>query len=141
MRYLGRFFYSAGGSQVAPVRIEVGKGLPFAPTTSALGLEPGGAANGVMTLRRAADLAAEGHVSGDSHLHLPRQEPAGDSTWFDLMAAEGVHAAASLAYNEPPSRMTAEWRRWRRPNDSVGASPRRGVVMIPTPSRARNTGA
>ena len=54
-----------------------------------------------MTLKSDASIANAGYYSGDSHIHLRRQDDTDDQTIFDLLQAEDIHFASILAYNEP----------------------------------------
>lgn len=107
IRYLGRFFYSWGQSQVdvppGPVRVEVWKGLEYEPQVVTANISKDEVKSVETTLAIDPSLAREGYFSGDSHIHLSRQTDADDQTILDLLDAEGIHFASILAYNEPAS--------------------------------------
>src|SRR5262245_52540888 len=104
-RYIGRFFYTWGEATVpgpaGPVRVEVWKGLEYAPQTLTT-LVPAGATRDVrLTLERAVPMAAHGYYAGDPHLHFPRQGERDEETTLDLLEAEDVRYGSVLGYNEP----------------------------------------
>jgi putative membrane-bound dehydrogenase-like protein len=105
IRYLGRFFYSWGQSEVdvppGPVRVEVWKGLEYRPQVVTAQIAKGETHTVETTLVNETSLAKSGYYSGDSHIHIPRQTDADDQTILDLLEAEDVHFASILAYNEP----------------------------------------
>lgn len=105
IRYLGRFFYSWGQSQVdvppGPVRVEVWKGLEFRPQAVTVEIAKGETRRVETTLASDASIAKAGYYSGDSHIHIARKTDADDQTILDLLEAEDVHFASILAYNEP----------------------------------------
>jgi len=105
IRYLGRFFYSWGDCEVdvppGSVRIEVWKGIEYRPQVIATQVAKGETRAVETKLTNAAQLAKSGYYSGDSHVHIPRQNDADDQTILDLMEAEDVRFASILAYNEP----------------------------------------
>ncbi len=105
IRYLGRFFYSWGQSQVdvppGAVRVEVWKGLEYRPQVVTTRIAKDETRGVETTLTSDASIAKAGYYSGDSHIHIPRQSDADDQTILDLLEAEDIHFASILAYNEP----------------------------------------
>ena len=105
-RYLGRFFYTTGAVEVrvppGKGRVEVSKGFEFAPQTRLVEITRGETNDVELTLSNRVGLAQLGYFGGDLHLHFARTNEATESAAFDLMAAEDIHYAALLAYNEPP---------------------------------------
>ncbi|HUE16913.1 MAG TPA: PVC-type heme-binding CxxCH protein [Planctomycetaceae bacterium] len=105
IRYVGRFFYSWGQSEVdvppGPVRVEVWKGLEYRPQVVTAHIANGETHSLVATLSSDASIAKAGYYSGDSHIHISRQTDADDQTILDLLEAEDIHFASILAYNEP----------------------------------------
>ena len=105
-RYLGRFFYTTGESEVGVpagrVRIEVWKGLEYQPIERDVTAKAGETISVSLELERVTSMAALGYYSGDPHLHFPRTDDAADQTIFDLLDAEDLAYGAILAYNEPP---------------------------------------
>ncbi len=105
IRYLGRFFYTWGDCEVdvppGAARVEVWKGLEYAPQTAAAQVAAGETRSVVISLKKDAAIAQAGYFSGDSHIHIPRHAEADDQAILDLMEAEDVHFASILAYNEP----------------------------------------
>src|SRR5581483_1779823 len=105
IRYLGRFFYSWGQSDVevppGPVRVEVWKGLEYTPQSISTRVDQGQTKSLETVLSDDVSADKLGYYSGDSHLHFRRQTDVDDQLLFDLMEAEDVHFASILAYNEP----------------------------------------
>jgi putative membrane-bound dehydrogenase-like protein len=105
IRYLGRFFYSWGQSEVdvppGPVRVEVWKGLEYRPQVVTTQIAKGETRSVETILSSDASIAKAEYFSGDSHIHIPRQTDADDQTILDLLEAEDIHFASILAYNEP----------------------------------------
>lgn len=105
IRYLGRFFYSWGQNEIdvpaGPIRVEVWKGLEYRPETARVSIAKDETREVALTLKGDAGIAKAGYYSGDSHVHLRRQDDADEQTIFDLLQAEDIHFASILAYNEP----------------------------------------
>ncbi len=105
-RYIGRFFYSTGESEVAAgpgaVRIEVWKGFEYRPIERNVTVSAGETISVSLELERATPMAAMGYYPGDVHLHFQRKDDGDDQTIFDLLDAEDIAFGAILAYNEPP---------------------------------------
>jgi len=103
IRYFGRFFYTNGEFEIfvppGPVRIEIWKGLEFAPQTLSIHAKPNEEKNLSIGLKRAIDMAEAGWFSGDPHLHFDRKTQADDQTILDLMEAEDVRYGSILCYN------------------------------------------
>ena len=104
-RYLGRFFYTLGESEVVVpagrVRIEVWKGFEYAPVLRQVIVAAGETAAVSIELERDTPMSAMGYYSGDPHLHFPRKSEADDQTILDLLEAEDIQFGSILAYNEP----------------------------------------
>jgi putative membrane-bound dehydrogenase-like protein len=104
-RYLGRFFYSTGETEVAVpagrVRVEVWKGLEFQPLVRNTIVAARETLPVSIELERTTPMSAMGYNSGDLHLHFPRTSEADDRTIFDLLEAEDIQFGSTLAYNEP----------------------------------------
>src|SRR5579875_762570 len=88
-RYLGRFFYTTGQVTVpvpaGRVRVEVWKGLEFAPARKTVTVQAGETTRVDIAIARPAALAGFPYDSGDPHLHLGRASDADDALIFDLM--------------------------------------------------------
>ncbi|WP_422931354.1 PVC-type heme-binding CxxCH protein [Singulisphaera sp. PoT] len=110
IRYFGRFFYTNGRTQanVPPgiLRIEVSKGLEYKPEVHTLKIGAGETREVALSLDHAVLMPGLGYLSGDPHVHIPREKPEDDGTILDLMEAEDIHHATMLAYNEPPGPYT-----------------------------------
>jgi putative membrane-bound dehydrogenase-like protein len=104
-RYLGRFFYSWGQNEIdvppGSVRVEVWKGLEYRPESVTVAIAKDETRDVALTLKTDTEIAKAGYYSGDSHIHLRRQEDADDQTIFDLLQAEDIKYASILAYNDP----------------------------------------
>jgi putative membrane-bound dehydrogenase-like protein len=104
-RYLGRYFYSTGQTEVAvppgKVRVEVSKGWEYAPQTHSLLVTTGQQHAVQIELKRAVSMSQEGYFNGDVHLHFPRASKGDDELIFDLLEAEDIQYGTTLAYNEP----------------------------------------
>ncbi len=104
-RYLGRFFYSWGETEVAvpagPVRVEVWKGYEYRPQSITAQAVAGASRAVEVTLTRTAALAPLGYYSGDPHLHVPRRSERDEGVMFDLLEAEDIRFGSFLGYNEP----------------------------------------
>lgn len=104
-RYLGRYFYSTGESEVlvpsGTVRLEVAKGWEYAPVSRSVTIGAGESTRIDAALRRTAPMSELGYFGGDLHLHFPRTSKQDEDVAFDLLAAEDIAFAALLAYNEP----------------------------------------
>ena len=78
-RYLGRFFYTTGETEVVVpagrVRIEVWKGFEYQPLVRNVMVAAGETVPVSLELERATPMAAMGYYSGDLHLHFPAQGP------------------------------------------------------------------
>jgi hypothetical protein len=102
-RYWGHFFYSPGESviDVPPggVRIEVWKGLEYAPVAVTHEVERGGTIEAAVTLSNTAQLAGIGYIAGESHFHLPRRTAVDDEAIFALLASENLRFGAALSCN------------------------------------------
>ena len=76
-RYLGRFFYSTGETEVAvpagTVRIEVWKGFQYQPLDAQRRDRRRSDRPGFLELERTTPMAAAGYYPGDPHLHFPRK--------------------------------------------------------------------
>ncbi len=105
IRFLGRFFYSWGNSEVEvppdKARVFVWKGLEYLPQVVSATVAPGETQNVEIKLSNETNLAKSEYYPGDSHLHFRRQTDADDQTILDLMEAEDVRYGSILAYNEP----------------------------------------
>jgi putative membrane-bound dehydrogenase-like protein len=105
IRYLGRFFYTRGQTEVAipggTVRIEAWKGFEFRPVAMRIEVAAGQTHEVSIELTRTASAAELGYHSGDPHLHFPRKTETDDRVIFDLLQAEDIHFGSILAYNEP----------------------------------------
>jgi putative membrane-bound dehydrogenase-like protein len=105
IRYLGRFFYSWGQNEIdvppGAVRVEVWKGLEYRPESVNFSIAKDETRELAVALKSDPGIAKAGYSSGDSHVHLRRQDDADDQTIFDLLQAENIHFASILAYNEP----------------------------------------
>ncbi len=105
-RYLGRFFYTTGESQVdvppGAVRIEVWKGFEYQPIERKVTASTRESISVSLELERRTPMAAMGYYPGDLHLHFERKDDGDDETIFDLLDAEDIAFGAILAYNEPP---------------------------------------
>lgn len=103
IRYFGRFFYTTGTCEIfvppGPVRLEVWKGLEFAPQTLAIEVKASEVRELSVELTRVVDMAATGWYSGDPHLHFDRRTDEDDQTILDLMEAEDVRYGSILCYN------------------------------------------
>jgi putative membrane-bound dehydrogenase-like protein len=123
IRYLGRFFYSRGESKVyvpsGTVRVEVWKGLEYAPATTTLRIEPGDIQTVELQLANRARMRKRGYISGDPHIHIPRATEEDDDTIFDLLQAEDIGVGTLLAYNEPPGPYDGDMKKLASPQ-SVG---------------------
>jgi hypothetical protein len=51
-----------------------------------------GRATATLALRRWSNLAVEGWISADEHLHYDRIEPGDDRLWLDMLAGDGLNA-------------------------------------------------
>ncbi|MFN0054010.1 MAG: PVC-type heme-binding CxxCH protein, partial [Planctomycetales bacterium] len=104
-RYLGRFFYSTGESELAvppgEYRIEVSKGFEHKPLVSQARVAKGKSSTVRVALSRTAAMSAERYFGGDLHLHLLRATDRDDETIFDLLEAEDIAYGTPLGYNEP----------------------------------------
>lgn len=115
IRYLGRFFYSAGATELkvppGPIRIEVSKGFEFKPVTVDLEARASEERPVTVRLRRTVSAADLGYYSGDTHLHLERANEADENDIFHLLGAEDVRYGGILCYNPTASysgRMSAQ---------------------------------
>ncbi|MGB0580539.1 MAG: CehA/McbA family metallohydrolase [Limisphaerales bacterium] len=103
IRYLGRFFYSNGETDIyvppGNVRIEVWKGFEYEPKVRTVRVRPGENRGVVIELSRAVDMTGLDMYSGDTHLHFDRITRDDDETILDLMAAEDVRYGYVLCYN------------------------------------------
>jgi putative membrane-bound dehydrogenase-like protein len=104
-RYLGRYFYSTGQTEVSvppgTVRVEVSKGWEYAPLNQSLTVVAGQQHAVRMELKRAVAMSEEGYFNGDIHLHFPRASRGDDELILDLLEAEDIQYGTTLAYNEP----------------------------------------
>jgi putative membrane-bound dehydrogenase-like protein len=104
-RYLGRYFYTTGETEVAVppgnVRIEVAKGWEYAPMFKLVAVNVGEAQAVEIVIERTVPMADHGYFNGDIHLHFPRASKADDEIIFDLLDAEDIQYGTTLAYNEP----------------------------------------
>jgi putative membrane-bound dehydrogenase-like protein len=105
IRYLGRFFYSWGNGEIdvppGPVRIEVWKGLEYRPQILTVSIAKDETRSAEVKLASDPSIAKGGYFSGDSHIHIARQNETDDQTILDLLEAEDIRFASILAYNEP----------------------------------------
>ncbi|MBS0262161.1 MAG: CehA/McbA family metallohydrolase, partial [Planctomycetes bacterium] len=104
-RYLGRYFYSTGTTEVqvppGTVRIEVSKGWEFAPVWRSVEVVAGQNLAEQLTLQRTVPMHEHRYFNGDIHLHFPRASREDDDLVFDLLDAEDIQYGTLLAYNEP----------------------------------------
>lgn len=104
-RYLGKFFFSRGESEVAvlpgTVRIEVSKGFEYVPTTITRNVTKESVNTIDVEITNPDSLEKHGYYSGDAHLHFPRRSDRDDQVIVDLLAGEGIKFGSILAYNEP----------------------------------------
>ncbi len=109
-RYLGRFFYTTGETEVAvpagPVRIEVSKGFTYPNLAQSVMAVAGETVGVALELERDVSMTKLGYHSGDPHLHFARKDATDDETIFDLLDAEEIEFGSILAYNEPPGPYT-----------------------------------
>jgi putative membrane-bound dehydrogenase-like protein len=107
-RYIGRFFYSWGETDVdvppGPVRVEVWKGLEHRQETLPMEVVAGESRKVEIQLERTVTMAEQGYYSGDLHIHIPRQTDRDDQIIFDLLSAEDIRFATILGYNQPAGR-------------------------------------
>jgi putative membrane-bound dehydrogenase-like protein len=105
IRYFGRFFYSWGKSTIKVIpgktRIEIWKGFEYQPVTHEINLEKGESVSVTLQLNHEIPMAEYGYHSGDSHIHISRNNPDDADKILDLMEAEDIHYGSILAYNEP----------------------------------------
>jgi len=105
IRYLGRFFYSDGTDTVTVpagvVRVEVWKGFEYRPATATTQVSAGGTRRVEILLERTAPMAPQHYWSGDPHIHIERRDERDEQRILDLLAAEDIRFAATLAYNDP----------------------------------------
>jgi putative membrane-bound dehydrogenase-like protein len=111
IRYLGRFFYATAEVElIVPcglVRIEAWKGFEYRPIVKRVEITAGQPTKPVrIELDHTVPMTSLGYYSGDPHLHFPRKTEADDQLIFDLLEAEDIHFASTLAYNEPPGTYT-----------------------------------
>lgn len=108
IRYLGRFFYSAGTDTVTVpagvVRVEVWKGFEYRPAAVTTHVAAGGTRRIDVVLERTAPMLPHHYWSGDPHIHIERHDERDDQRILDLLAAEDIRFAATLAYNDPAGR-------------------------------------
>lgn len=104
-RYLGRYFYSTGETELAvpagSVRIEVAKGWEYAPISKTISASAGKPQTVELTLQRTVPMDEQGYFNGDIHLHFPRTNDEDDENIFDLLDAEDIQYGMPLGYNEP----------------------------------------
>jgi hypothetical protein len=104
-RYLGRYFYSTGETEVAVpagnIRIEVEKGWEYAPMKESVTVGTADTQALEITLNRIVPMAEHAYYNGDIHLHFPRASRDDDELIFDLLDAEDIQYGTPLAYNEP----------------------------------------
>ena len=105
IRYLGRFFYSAGKAAVnvpaGAVRVEVWKGFEYRPTTLSTQVSAGKLQRVELTLEKTTAMSDAGYWSGDPHIHIQRTDANDEKRILDLLEAEDIHFGTTLAYNEP----------------------------------------
>ncbi|MFO0945688.1 MAG: CehA/McbA family metallohydrolase [Planctomycetota bacterium] len=103
IRYFGRFFYTDGVFEVdvppGMTRVETWKGFEYAPATFASQVAENRSTEMAIKLQRTVPMAPEGYYSGDTHLHLPRDNDADAETCLDLLEAEDVQFGGILCYN------------------------------------------
>jgi hypothetical protein len=108
IRYLGRFFYSAGTDAVrvpaGAVRVEVWKGFEYRPAAVTTQVAAGGTRRIDVVLERTASLLPHHYWSGDPHIHIERRDERDEQRILDLLAAEDIRLGATLAYNDPAGR-------------------------------------
>lgn len=104
-RYYGWFFYCDGRVSVrvppGKARIEVWKGFEYGPRTVETAIAAGETSELAVTIHRSTDMAARGWYSGDTHIHLDRQNEIDDQRALDLAAAEDIRFAHILCMNDP----------------------------------------
>jgi len=102
-RYIGHFFYLAGEMTLSVVpgrtRVEIWKGFEYRPEVATVEVKPRTSQTVEVRLTHSIPMDAAGYYPGDSHVHFPRGTEAQDQTIFDLLSAEGVQYAVTLAYN------------------------------------------
>ena len=70
------------------VRIEIAKGLEYAPQTATIELTAGQERPVEITLSATAAMPPHGYFGGDPHLHFRRMTPEDDQLIFDLLDCE-----------------------------------------------------
>lgn len=103
IRYFGRFFYTSGVFDIevpaGKTRVEVWKGFEYAPAQISARVPANHFTQIGIKLERTAPMLAEGYFSGDTHLHLPRNNDADAEICLDLLEAEDVQYGGILCYN------------------------------------------
>ncbi len=144
-RYFGRFFYSTGQSKVAApagkVWVEVWKGFEYRPETTTVELKPGETREVTLTLDHVVPMPELGYYSGDPHVHIPRADDSDDRKIFDLLAAEDIHVATLLAYNEPAGPYNGTMDDMDSPSAAAWARDRPAAGRAIRSSPARSTAA
>jgi TolB protein len=108
------YFHSTGEFEVevpaGPVAIEALRGFEYTPGRATVDVKPGATALVSLTLRRHADLPAQGWYSGDTHAHDLHQGRFGltHRTLFDQSVAEDLHVTNVLIHMDG-TRLMGRW--------------------------------
>ena len=145
IRYLGRFFYTTGETEVAVpagnVRVEAWKGFEYRPEVKNIAATAGQAIAVDIVLDRSLSMASLGYHSGDPHLHFDRKTETDDRVILDLLEAEDIRFGSILAYNEPPGPYKGVMAAMAAPSFAGWDARRSTVAARPGSPRARSIAA
>jgi hypothetical protein len=143
-RYYGWFFYTLGTVEAnvpaGALRIEVAKGYEYRPVTKQIEVTKEKSTVVEIRLERSLDMAARGWYSGDTHIHLDRQNEKETSDALQLIEAEDIRFGFLLAMNDPKTYTgTMETQTWPQDMGMGRASARsHGIYTITSGQEYRN---